>query len=261
MLSQDINNYNYTISYPNSTISILHKQIHIFNFTKNPKFSNPKHYIQKKKKKKIRQKSNETNFYKFHISLITPKFQKHVSKLTQTASKTEQPEKDREPCPVDHPANLTPRIRSISWQDILRILPPRLYNPNSVSSPRGVAAHGWLKIGKDRPVDPAGRPVNDERTGCNRLEGVVRLFAREQGKPLSFRTYVSCVGPSGGSKEASRILRVRVRVPNWTFEEDTWTLSTNPARIGWLAARNTRDRGRDGAPPRGTGWIKEGDER
>lgn len=41
---------------------------------------------------------------------------------------------------------------------------------------------------------------DDERTGCNRLEGVVRLFAREQGKPLSFRTYVSCVGPEWGIK-------------------------------------------------------------
>lgn len=62
MLSQDINNYNYTISYPNSTISILHKQIHIFNFTKNPKFSNPKHYIQKKKKKKNPTKEQRNKF-------------------------------------------------------------------------------------------------------------------------------------------------------------------------------------------------------
>lgn len=71
MLSQDINNYNYTISYPNSTISILHKQIHIFNFTKNPKFSNPKHYIQKKKKKKSDKRATKQISHFFNYSKIS----------------------------------------------------------------------------------------------------------------------------------------------------------------------------------------------
>lgn len=74
---------------------------------------------------------------------------------------------------------------------------------------------------KSANIGPSGRSSGTTRrtatseqvaTGWKVL--FVCSFAREQGKPLSFRTYVSCVGPSGGSKEASRILRVRVRVPN-----------------------------------------------
>lgn len=78
--------------------------------------------------------------------------------------------------------------------------------------PEESAAHGWIgKIGKYRPVGTIqrGDPSNgDERTGCNRLEGVVRLFVCQRARKASLFPYVRFLcrpewGIKGGFEDPS----------------------------------------------------------
>lgn len=111
--------------------------------------------------------------------------------------------------------------------------------------PEESAAHGWIgKIGKYRPVGTIqrGDPSNgDERTGCNRLEGVVRLFVLPESKEslsLSVRTF-PVSARVGDQRRLRGSFEFECAFRTEPSRRIRGVLSTNPARIG--QRRETRE--------------------